>query len=115
MIAMNILIHSPDIKLSKKSRNDIECRLLFSFSRFQDHIDIIEVHLKDINGPKGGEDKQCTIKISQLKEENITVSGKAEEIAIVIDKCITRAKSIVRRKLQMKRHHRQRLPNHDPN
>ncbi|WP_188152129.1 hypothetical protein [Teredinibacter waterburyi] len=105
---MNVLINSPDIKLSEAARENIRCNVLFTFSRFQNRIDDVELHIKDINGPKGGEDKQCVLNLKGRGKEPIVISGKGENVTYVVDKCLSRAKSVISRKLKMKELHRER-------
>lgn len=105
---MNVFIQSPDVKLSQKTRENIKQRVLAGFSKFQNYVDKVEVHIKDMNGPKGGDDKQCVIKLKGDREEPIVITGKAENISHVVGNCINRAKSVIGRNVKMKRSGRPR-------
>lgn len=58
-------------------RTEIEEHLEQALARFADRITRVEVHFKDINGPKQGLDKQCTIeaRIAGLKPMAVTAEG----------------------------------------
>lgn len=106
---MNVLIQSPDVKLSQQTRDNIKQRVLSGFSKFQNYIDKVELHIKDTNGPKGGDDKHCVIKMKGAKDELFVVSGQAENISHVVANCIIRAKAVVAKKAKM---HRVGRPHH---
>jgi hypothetical protein len=44
-------------------REHAERRILFALSRFADRVREVRVRLRDVNGPRGGADKQCTIEV----------------------------------------------------
>jgi putative sigma-54 modulation protein len=100
---MNVLIHSKDIKLSEKTRESIKCKILFSLSKFQSHIENVDLHIKDINGPKGGIDKLCTITITALRGKPFVVSSTSDNLFSVIGHCVRRARLAFSRKLKLKK------------
>jgi putative sigma-54 modulation protein len=60
---MNANIRCRRIALSRELRAHIERRLYFSLERFTLRMTRIDVLIEDLNGPRGGLDKLCRIKI----------------------------------------------------
>ena len=73
---MNITIQSKNINLSTDEKSLINKSIMANFSRVQEKIKSISVHLTDINGPKGGQDKQCTIIVNSTSTSPVVVKEK---------------------------------------
>ncbi len=56
-------IHVSRVNVSEQTRDYLDRRLNFALDRFKDSIGDISVTLADINGPRGGVDKKCRIRI----------------------------------------------------
>ncbi len=69
----------------------IEYRLGFAFSRIRDSIHSITITLSDINGPKGGIDKQCKVIIKAKALPAIVITERQSEIKHAIDRAIRRS------------------------
>lgn len=55
---MQIIVHSPHVNVNEdRVREEVEHAL----ERFADRITRVEVYLQDVNGGKGGNDKQCKV------------------------------------------------------
>jgi ribosomal subunit interface protein len=59
---MRIEIRGRDFELTDALRNFTEKRLEVGLDRFRDRIEMIEASLADLNGPRGGIDKQCRLR-----------------------------------------------------
>jgi ribosome-associated translation inhibitor RaiA len=90
---MKVILHSSQIDLPETEKNYLKSKVLFRFSRFQDQIKNISVFLSDINGPKGGFDKHCVIKLEVPKLKEIVVTSEWESLVSVVDHSALRAKS----------------------
>ena len=60
---MRTKIHSSNLRLSITVKQRIQRRLGFALGRFGDVIRRIDVRVSDANGPRGGEDKLCRIRV----------------------------------------------------
>jgi ribosomal subunit interface protein len=58
---MNVDIRSRGFSLSEPLRAHCERHLAFALSRFSARITRVVLRLADINGPRGGQDKQCSL------------------------------------------------------
>lgn len=62
MWIMNIIINPGEgVKLSDALSQFVRSKLVKVERRFGNRLTRIEIYLKDVNGPKGGNDKLCTI------------------------------------------------------
>lgn len=67
-------------------------RLSFALDRFRDSIAHIRLRLLDLNGPKGGQDKECQLVISIPRSKSIILKNKTSDIYAAIDCVAERAK-----------------------
>ncbi len=75
---MNIFIEHRQKILSREEKEDIEQHTATVFARLSHGIDSINISVTDVNGPKGGDDKQCTVVVnSQLNQPIIVNDTKA--------------------------------------
>jgi ribosome hibernation promoting factor len=103
---MKILIRSR-IQVSAADRASVERRLQFSLGRFWQRVERAVVHLEDVNGPRGGEDKVCRIEVrlrptgSVLVEESgsvvlAAVAGAAERVGRAVSRALERRRDMDR-------------------
>ena len=76
---MEVIIRSKTSEINQSLQNHIERRIDFALGRFSPLIDFIKVDLIDLNGPKGGLDKHCEIKVKFIRHGLII--GKATDVA----------------------------------
>lgn len=63
---MNLNVHTQGIALTRKIDGEVRARLTAALRRYTDRVIGVDVYLKDINGPKGGNDKSVVVK-AQLR------------------------------------------------
>lgn len=100
---MRLDINASRIDLNSDIREYIERRAEFALGRFDHVIVDLTVSLEDTNGPRGGIDQQCKIRVNMLGERSPLLSTHThEEIKAAIDLAFetasrTIAKSLDRR------------------
>ncbi|HEY6909131.1 MAG TPA: HPF/RaiA family ribosome-associated protein [Myxococcales bacterium] len=103
---MKILIRSR-IRASAAVRAYVERRLQFSLGRFSKRVDRAVVHLEDVNGPRGGEDKLCRIEVRLRPTGNVlveesgslvlaAVAGAAERVGRAVSRAVERRRDMDR-------------------
>lgn len=97
---MQILIRTNGFSLSSSLGNFIYNRAGVNFSRFGATIRKVEVYVADENGPKGGVDKTCVIKIKLDQSNEIVVKDVQDDLYIAIQRAVTRAKQALTKKRQ---------------
>jgi hypothetical protein len=80
------------------------------FDKFVSSIERITVRLSDINGPKGGPDQRCQIKVVLSGLPSVVVKETDSTLPRTIDRAIEAAAIAVRRRVRRRRskplHHR---------
>lgn len=100
---MNFELHSSRISVSESTRSYVERRLAFAIGRFADVVRNIAVRLEDVNGPRGGVDKLCRIRVKLAGERNPVIAEVVDvEIRSAIDIAAERAGRTVARQLDRK-------------
>lgn len=61
---MKIEVRARGVDVSDEMRTYIARRLRFSLGRFDGHLQVVRVRLEDLNGPRGGVDKRCSLELS---------------------------------------------------
>lgn len=92
-------------KLSADSRtlDYIHRRFSFAFGRMQHAMQEASITLSDINGPKGGRDKQCRIMVRSNTLPHIVILEKQSELKTAIDRAIARASRNLARQIKRNR------------
>ena len=99
---MNIEIQSRNVKLTSELRQLLNKRVEFAFSRFKDRIQKVKIQLSDINGPKGGIDKECQFHLTLPDQPDVVVKGTSDKLESAISRTATRSAKTLARKLKRK-------------
>jgi len=97
VVEMNIL--DRNVGITSAQHENIERCLQYAFDRFASVIRSVDVSFSDINGPKGGEDLQCRIKIALEGKGDLLVEGKGVSVEAVVAETADRAALAVSRRL----------------
>ena len=100
---MQIDIQARDFSLTDSLRNYSEQRLHSALSCFDDYIQRVVMHLSDINGPRGGEDKCCHIQVVLAGLPDVVIEDVEVDLYIAIDRAADRAGRTVLRKIERQR------------
>lgn len=100
---MKINIQAHDFSLTGSLRQHVERKVLTSMSCCSDRIELVNVALVDINGPKGGVDKSCQIQVVLSGLPNIVVEDIESDLYFAISRAAGRVGRTVRRKLERQR------------
>lgn len=88
---MKPVIIAKGLKASRVLREYAARRLDFALDRLQHNIRAVTLRISDKNGPKGGIDKRCLIKLSVPGLPDIVVTETADNANVAIDRAIHRA------------------------
>ena len=95
---MQIDIQAQDFSLTDALRQHTERRLHFALSRTDDQIRRVEVRLSDINGPRGGHDKRCRLRLVMSGMSDLMIEDIDTDLYAAINRATARAgRSLVRR------------------
>lgn len=94
---MSLDLHAEGIELTADLRDQIERSLSYALDRFDSHIVKKTIHLVDVNGPKGGVDKQCKIVVQVRGQQPVVVEAVDSSISAAVDRAADRASQAVHR------------------
>lgn len=97
---MQILIRAQGIQLTEAIEQHISNRTHFILSRFSGVIRKIEVFIADENGPKGGVDKTCVVKIKTDERAELVVKDLEDDLYVAVARALARAKQSLSRRIQ---------------
>ena len=84
-------------------RGRAERRLRFALGRFAGRIDRVLVQVCDTNGPRGGLDKQCRVRVRLRHGQEVLVGDVDEDWIVLIDRASARLGRSVARVLECER------------
>lgn len=96
---MRIDIQAHHLELKAEHREQIQRRASFALSRLSSRISQVEVHLTDINGPRGGVDTQCRVQVSLDQGEPVIVEDIDQNLTALINRSLARAGQAVDRRI----------------
>ncbi|MCB1752855.1 MAG: HPF/RaiA family ribosome-associated protein [Gammaproteobacteria bacterium] len=100
---MNIDIQARDFLLTGPLKREVERRVTGPLSARHDHIKRITVRLGDVNGPRGGEDKYCRIKVELSGQKEVYVEDIEADMYTAIYRAADRANRTVSRRISRQR------------
>lgn len=95
-MVLNITCHA--IKLSKRVRNNIKHQLENCLEHFSCKVHSARVTFKDVNGPRGGSDKECTICVKPVGASHIVIKSRAEKSFQAFAMAKVRLKNVLRKR-----------------
>lgn len=97
---MRIDILTRDLPHPDAARERTLHRLRFALGRFTRKIARVHATLEDMNGPRGGADKRCRLRLVMTSGgEPLVVEGVDQEISVAIDLAANRLSRTVARRL----------------
>lgn len=100
---MQIDIQARSFSLTEALRDYTKRRLGFALSSRNEHIQRVRVRLSDINGPRGGDDKQCHIQVILSHLPDVIIEDTEADMYDAIDRAVDRAGRTVGRRLSRQR------------
>lgn len=100
---MKLVIRARALELTSDLRDAVTRRIGFALSRLASAIDAVDVTLADINGPRGGLDKVCRIRVRGPGLPAIVIEETHADIRAASDAAAARAGRTVLRAIQRRR------------
>jgi len=96
---MMIVIQCRGFELTEALEDHVRRRLGFSLARGTNQIRRVDVSLSDLNGPRGGIDKRCLVKVRLDRLQLVVVEDVQNDLYSAIDRAAGRAGRMVIRRL----------------
>ncbi|MEW5966138.1 MAG: ribosome-associated translation inhibitor RaiA [Pseudomonadota bacterium] len=100
---MHIDIRAQGFPLTEALREHAGRRIAFALSRFHDRMERVAVRLADDNGPRGGVDKRCQVRVHLRGLPEVVITEMSEDIYAAIDRAADRAGRTLARRLARQR------------
>jgi ribosomal subunit interface protein len=100
---MQIDIQTRSFVMTEAIRSHSRRRLHFALSGYDDRIQRVVVRLSDINGPRGGADKRCHLRLVLPAMPDVVVEDIEADLYLAIDRAADRAGRTLRRRLARQR------------
>lgn len=96
---MTVNVRLKDMEDADRLREKIERKVGFATDRFTERLIEIHVTVSDINGPRGGIDKHCSIRGVLEGGRPITVEERGADAIAVVNRAVRRLSSSIGRTL----------------
>jgi len=100
---MKIAVRFLGLPPSEMLREHSQRQALFHLSRFGHDLSSIDIHIRDVNGPKGGEDMQCQVFARGPRFGFSTLQELSKDAYQAVDAAIRRVARTVARGLERAR------------
>jgi len=91
------------VRLNDDDRAYIRRRLGKLFARYSQAVERITVRVRDVNGPRGGVDVLCRIKVVLRRLPSVVVEHRTAHLRSSLNKAFSAAEGTVSRSLQRRR------------
>ncbi len=107
---MKIHIRAKGFELTDGLREHAERRLSFAFDWAGHEIRKVFLSFSDINGPRGGNDKRCQLRIPLPRIRDVIIEDTAPDLYQALDRAVDRASRTLERRLSRQREFGAALP-----
>ena len=115
--SLSFELHSPDFPLPPDVTDYVHAKLSAKLGKFGRRVMDVVVHVKDINGARGGIDKGCHIEAHLAGLEPVNVEERHEDLRACIDITVEHLEEAVHRHLErarsLRREHGRKVVRHD--
>src|SRR5215831_8118830 len=87
---MHLELRARHLLIDSRLRELCHRHLLYSLGRFDDHIRRVQLWIEDVNGPRGGRDLRCRLRICLRRGGAFSVAWLAERAEAAIDEVFDR-------------------------
>ena len=103
---MQIAIQARGVEITADLRDHVDRRVRFAFDWASYAIANVDVVLSDINGPRGGNDKRCRIRVIGNEALDLVVEDTQADLHVAVDRAADRAGRTLARRLARQRQYR---------
>jgi len=100
---MHLELRARHLLLDSHLREVCQRHLVYSLGRFEDQVRRVQLWIEDVNGPRGGRDLRCRIRICLRRGGTFSVAWLADRAEAAIDEVFDRARSALLRRVQRQR------------
>ncbi|MFZ5829985.1 MAG: HPF/RaiA family ribosome-associated protein [Planctomycetota bacterium] len=102
---MQLEIRRQNVRLDDTMVEHIEKQMGVALNNFESWLRDVQVSLEDVNGPKGGVDKQCRVLVNLRSGKMLKVEDTAEDWTTVVNRTADRVGHVVAKEVGKRREH----------
>lgn len=99
---MHVETQTREFSLTTGLQAFLRRRIEFALGRYKDAVRRVTVRLRDLNGPRGGADKQCQLQVELPGQPPLVISDTDPDLYVAIGRAAKRADRQVARRLGRK-------------
>lgn len=100
---MKLLVVGEKMKVTESLNDFVARRLYFALGRFSPEIERVTARVGDVNGPRGGVDKQCRIEVKLRGLKSVFSEARADDFGAAVASAAERVERAVTRSLERRR------------
>jgi hypothetical protein len=100
---MKLDLRTRSLVLTPEARDEVRRRISVALARVSSWIRVIDVTITDINGPRGGVDKQCRLRIRGRSIPSVVIEHVGADALATVAAAAGRAEQVIVRKLARRR------------
>lgn len=98
---MKVNLRGVHLELTEALKTHVQKHLVDPIAHFYDsEAAEIEIHLRDTNGPKGGQDMECAVTVRVPHAQSIHVTETSDDMYKSIDLCRDRVEKAAKRMIE---------------
>ena len=105
---MKLLVVGEKMRVRESLHDFVTRRLYFALGRFAPQIERVTARVGDMNGPRGGVDKQCRIEVKLRGLETVVREARADDLEEAASRAAESVERGVARAVERSRHKRRR-------
>lgn len=103
---MQVILQTRGFPITLSLREFVTRRAAYSLGWADHQVAKITIRLSDINGPRGGDDKQCRIQVSIPRGVDVVISDVEPDLYTAISRATDRAARTLARQIERRREQR---------
>jgi hypothetical protein len=100
---MNLELRTRHLVVHPRIRELCQRHLLFALGRFEEHVRRVQLWIEDVNGPRGGRDLRCVLRLVLRHGGALAVECTDERLELAIAEVFDRGRSALVRTIQRRR------------
>jgi ribosome-associated translation inhibitor RaiA len=100
---MKLSIRTRHLTLTPETHEEIRSRIYHAFGRISPWVRAVDVTLADTNGPKGGADKQCRLRVRGRGISGVVIEHVGVETVATVSLAAERAEQVILRNVARRR------------
>jgi ribosomal subunit interface protein len=105
---MQIQINAGDVQHSDAIDNRIEEEIRSALQLFGEQVTRVEVHLRNLNGPRHGVDKRCVIEVRLAGFDPLAVEADSDDLYQAVHLAAGKLERAVKHKIERRKEHIQK-------